>query len=68
MEDQDLRDIGITDTSHRKKILHAARAFPKVTSHPQPVKHVLEGFTCIMKWIYSLKVKINLTYYLTIFA
>uniref|UniRef100_A0A3B3BGB4 Ankyrin repeat and sterile alpha motif domain containing 1A n=1 Tax=Oryzias melastigma TaxID=30732 RepID=A0A3B3BGB4_ORYME len=30
MEDQDLRDIGITDTSHRKKILHAARAFPKV--------------------------------------
>lgn len=32
MEDQDLREIGITDTSHRKKILHAARAFPKVTS------------------------------------
>uniref|UniRef100_A0A8C8E463 Ankyrin repeat and sterile alpha motif domain containing 1A n=1 Tax=Oryzias sinensis TaxID=183150 RepID=A0A8C8E463_9TELE len=30
MEDQDLREIGITDTSHRKKILHAARAFPKV--------------------------------------
>ncbi|XP_013865973.1 ankyrin repeat and SAM domain-containing protein 1A isoform X11 [Austrofundulus limnaeus] len=30
MEDQDLRDIGITDPSHRKKILHAARSFPKV--------------------------------------
>ncbi|KAA8590805.1 hypothetical protein FQN60_001748 [Etheostoma spectabile] len=25
MEDQDLREIGITDPSHRKKILHAAR-------------------------------------------
>ncbi|XP_038138696.1 ankyrin repeat and SAM domain-containing protein 1A-like isoform X7 [Cyprinodon tularosa] len=30
MEDQDLREIGITDPSHRKKILHAARSFPKV--------------------------------------
>ncbi|KAM4571214.1 ankyrin repeat and SAM domain-containing protein 1A isoform 6-T6 [Fundulus diaphanus] len=30
MEDQDLREIGITDPSHRKKILHAARSLPKV--------------------------------------
>ncbi|CAL8351215.1 unnamed protein product [Gadus morhua 'NCC'] len=30
MEDQDLRDMGITDPGHRKKILHAARSFPKV--------------------------------------
>lgn len=30
MEDQDLRDIGITDPGHRKKILHAARGLPKV--------------------------------------
>lgn len=30
MEDQDLRDIGITDPGHRKKILHAARNLPKV--------------------------------------
>uniref|UniRef100_I3KJX8 Ankyrin repeat and sterile alpha motif domain containing 1A n=1 Tax=Oreochromis niloticus TaxID=8128 RepID=I3KJX8_ORENI len=30
MEDQDLKEIGITDPSHRKKILHAARSFPKV--------------------------------------
>ncbi|KAG7271748.1 hypothetical protein CRUP_008430 [Coryphaenoides rupestris] len=29
MEDQDLRDMGITDPGHRKKILHAARSFPK---------------------------------------
>lgn len=30
MEDQDLKEIGITDASHRKKILHAARSLPKV--------------------------------------
>lgn len=30
MEDQDLKEIGITDPSHRKKILHAARSLPKV--------------------------------------
>lgn len=30
MEDQDLRDFGITDPGHRKKILHAARSLPKV--------------------------------------
>ncbi|KAF0035758.1 hypothetical protein F2P81_011070 [Scophthalmus maximus] len=30
MEDQDLREIGIVDLSHRKKILHAARSIPKV--------------------------------------
>lgn len=33
MEDQDLREIGIADPSHRKKILHAARSFPKVINH-----------------------------------
>lgn len=31
MEDQDLKEIGITDATHRKKILHAARSLPKVT-------------------------------------
>ncbi|XP_062329645.1 ankyrin repeat and SAM domain-containing protein 1A isoform X2 [Osmerus eperlanus] len=30
MEDMDLRDMGITDPGHRKKILHAARNLPKV--------------------------------------
>jgi len=30
MEDLDLRDMGITDPGHRKKILHAARSLPKV--------------------------------------
>uniref|UniRef100_A0A674DG69 Ankyrin repeat and sterile alpha motif domain containing 1A n=1 Tax=Salmo trutta TaxID=8032 RepID=A0A674DG69_SALTR len=30
MEDQDLREIGITDPGHRRKILHAARSLPKV--------------------------------------
>lgn len=32
MEDQDLRDVGITDPGHRKKILHAARSLPKVVN------------------------------------
>lgn len=32
MEDQDLRDVGITDPGHRKKILHAARGLPKVVN------------------------------------
>uniref|UniRef100_A0A8K9X2T9 Ankyrin repeat and sterile alpha motif domain containing 1A n=1 Tax=Oncorhynchus mykiss TaxID=8022 RepID=A0A8K9X2T9_ONCMY len=30
MEEQDLREIGITDAGHRRKILHAARSLPKV--------------------------------------
>lgn len=30
MEDEDLREIGITDPGHRKKILHAAKGLPKV--------------------------------------
>lgn len=40
MEDQDLREIGITDPSHRKKILHAARSLPKVTKHHGLTAHV----------------------------
>ena len=34
MEEQDLREIGITDPSHRRKILHAARSLPKVRVPP----------------------------------
>ncbi|XP_064425215.1 ankyrin repeat and SAM domain-containing protein 1A isoform X3 [Latimeria chalumnae] len=30
MEDQDLREIGISDSQHRRKILQAARSLPKV--------------------------------------
>ncbi|XP_051495122.1 ankyrin repeat and SAM domain-containing protein 1A isoform X3 [Apus apus] len=30
MEDQDLRDIGITDPQHRRKLLQAARSLPKL--------------------------------------
>lgn len=33
MEEQDLRDIGISDPQHRRKLLQAARSLPKVTSH-----------------------------------
>lgn len=33
MEEQDLREIGITDPQHRRKLLQAARSLPKVTTH-----------------------------------
>lgn len=32
MEEQDLREIGISDAQHRRKLLQAARALPKVTA------------------------------------
>lgn len=31
MEEQDLREIGISDPQHRWKLLQAARSLPKVT-------------------------------------
>lgn len=34
MEEQDLREIGISDPQHRRKLLQAARALPKVTTSP----------------------------------
>lgn len=33
MEEQDLREIGISDPQHRRKLLQAARSLPKVTAH-----------------------------------
>lgn len=39
MEDQDLRDVGITDPGHRKKILHAARSLPKVVNIIAQAQH-----------------------------
>lgn len=33
MEEQDLREIGISDPQHRRKLLQAARSLPKVTTH-----------------------------------
>lgn len=45
MEDQDLKEIGITDPSHRKKILHAARSLPKVTPHFKRFKVGVSGFS-----------------------
>ncbi len=32
MEEQDLREIGITDPAHRRKILSAARSLPRFVS------------------------------------
>uniref|UniRef100_A0A669CND8 Ankyrin repeat and sterile alpha motif domain containing 1A n=1 Tax=Oreochromis niloticus TaxID=8128 RepID=A0A669CND8_ORENI len=49
MEDQDLKEIGITDPSHRKKILHAARSFPKVIN---PLG--CDGSNSLSSWLENL--------------
>ncbi|XP_040008636.1 ankyrin repeat and SAM domain-containing protein 1A-like isoform X8 [Xiphias gladius] len=48
MEDQDLREIGITDPSHRKKILHAARSIPKVKALG------CDGSSSLSSWLENL--------------
>ncbi|AWP02417.1 putative ankyrin repeat and SAM domain-containing protein 1A-like [Scophthalmus maximus] len=48
MEDQDLRDFGITDPGHRKKILHAARSLPKVKALG------CDGSTSLASWLDGL--------------
>ncbi|XP_062420118.1 ankyrin repeat and SAM domain-containing protein 1A isoform X6 [Pungitius pungitius] len=48
MEDQDLRDFGITDPGHRKKILHAARSLPKVKALG------CDGSTSLVSWLDGL--------------
>ncbi|XP_056128698.1 ankyrin repeat and SAM domain-containing protein 1A isoform X2 [Lampris incognitus] len=48
MEDQDLRDMGITDPGHRKKILHAARGLPKVKALG------CDGSTSLASWLDGL--------------
>ncbi|KAG9352810.1 hypothetical protein JZ751_017386 [Albula glossodonta] len=48
MEEQDLREIGITDPGHRKKILHAARALPKVKALGY------DGSTSLSSWLDGL--------------
>uniref|UniRef100_A0A3Q3WSG8 Uncharacterized protein n=1 Tax=Mola mola TaxID=94237 RepID=A0A3Q3WSG8_MOLML len=48
MEDQDLREIGITDQSHRKKILHAARSLPKVKALG------CDGSSSLSSWLENL--------------
>ncbi|KAJ8259599.1 hypothetical protein GJAV_G00171270 [Gymnothorax javanicus] len=48
MEEQDLREIGITDPGHRKKILHAARALPRVKALGY------DGSTSLASWLDGL--------------
>uniref|UniRef100_A0A8C9QYW3 Ankyrin repeat and sterile alpha motif domain containing 1A n=1 Tax=Scleropages formosus TaxID=113540 RepID=A0A8C9QYW3_SCLFO len=48
MEDQDLRDIGITDPGHRRKILQAARSLPKVKALG------CDGSTSLIIWLENL--------------
>ncbi|XP_076869994.1 ankyrin repeat and sterile alpha motif domain containing 1Ab isoform X4 [Brachyhypopomus gauderio] len=45
MEDEDLREIGITDPGHRKKILHAAKSLPKVKALG------CDGSTSLASWL-----------------
>ncbi|KAK0154879.1 Ankyrin repeat and SAM domain-containing protein 1A [Merluccius polli] len=51
MEEQDLREIGITDPSHRRKILHTARSLPKVKALG------CDGNTSLSSWLDSLGLK-----------
>ncbi|XP_029689817.1 ankyrin repeat and SAM domain-containing protein 1A isoform X4 [Takifugu rubripes] len=48
MEDQDLKEIGIADASHRKKILHAARSLPKVKALG------CDGSSSLSSWLENL--------------
>ncbi|XP_060724270.1 ankyrin repeat and SAM domain-containing protein 1A isoform X3 [Tachysurus vachellii] len=48
MEDEDLREIGITDPGHRKKILHAAKSLPKVKALG------CDGSTSLASWLDNL--------------
>ncbi|XP_014022214.1 ankyrin repeat and SAM domain-containing protein 1A isoform X2 [Salmo salar] len=45
MEDMDLRDMGITDPGHRKKIIRAARSLPKVKALG------CDGSTSLSTWL-----------------
>ncbi|XP_029994421.1 ankyrin repeat and SAM domain-containing protein 1A isoform X5 [Sphaeramia orbicularis] len=59
MEDQDLREIGITDPSHRKKILHAARSLPKVKALG------CDGSSSLSSWLENLGLHEYLPNFLT---
>ncbi|XP_061545851.1 ankyrin repeat and SAM domain-containing protein 1A-like isoform X1 [Phycodurus eques] len=48
MEEQDLREIGIIDPGHRKKILHAARSLPKVKALG------CDGSSSLSSWLENL--------------
>ncbi|XP_036390241.1 ankyrin repeat and SAM domain-containing protein 1A-like isoform X2 [Megalops cyprinoides] len=48
MEDQDLREIGITDPGHRRKLLQAARSLPKVKALG------CDGSTSLASWLDTL--------------
>ncbi|XP_053498747.1 ankyrin repeat and SAM domain-containing protein 1A-like isoform X2 [Ictalurus furcatus] len=46
MEEQDLKEIGVTDATHRRKLLNAARTLPKVKG--------CEGSVSLSSWLDSL--------------
>nr|XP_057906752.1 ankyrin repeat and SAM domain-containing protein 1A isoform X3 [Doryrhamphus excisus] len=59
MEDQDLREIGITDPGHRKKILHAARSLPKMKALG------CDGSNSLSSWLENLGLNEYLHNFLT---
>lgn len=46
MEEQDLREIGISDPQHRRKLLQAARSLPKVTADSSVASACAETGPC----------------------
>ncbi|XP_078053950.1 ankyrin repeat and SAM domain-containing protein 1A-like isoform X13 [Mustelus asterias] len=50
MEEQDLRELGIHEAGHRRKILQAARSFPKI----KPIGFDGNSNTSIVVWLESL--------------
>ncbi|XP_076022227.1 ankyrin repeat and SAM domain-containing protein 1A isoform X3 [Genypterus blacodes] len=59
MEDQDLREIGITDPSHRRKILSAARSLPKLKALG------CDGSSSLSSWLDNLGLQEYLHNFLT---
>ncbi|XP_072558016.1 ankyrin repeat and SAM domain-containing protein 1A-like isoform X5 [Paramormyrops kingsleyae] len=59
MEEQDLREIGVTDPGHRRKILQAARSLPKVKALGS------DGSTSLSSWLDALGLQEYLPNFLT---
>ncbi|XP_023696312.1 ankyrin repeat and SAM domain-containing protein 1A-like isoform X2 [Paramormyrops kingsleyae] len=59
MEDQDLREIGIIDPSHRRKLLNSARSLPKVKALG------CDGSTSLISWLDTLGLQAYLPNFLS---
>ncbi|XP_048879945.1 ankyrin repeat and SAM domain-containing protein 1A isoform X3 [Brienomyrus brachyistius] len=59
MEDQDLREIGIIDPGHRRKLLNSARSLPKVKALG------CDGSTSLISWLDTLGLQAYLPNFLS---